>query len=229
MGINQTEYKFAIGSLQDALEIIHSDPAARLEIEPHRAVLTISGEYTWNVHGTKEIATVLDQTGDRFYENYSNEPVEPVLDKSVSPSQQIRQFVVIVESDGVCDYIHDAAYGHQVNPSTVEAILADYRRDDCFTLVFGLDGQSPFILLNSAKPDVAIGPALSEDIPFAYEGATGRIYQGPDGWGGEFTLGTIQIRLEAEFVDPKTTQQVLKVIVELVTTLPFPPGIEKGR
>jgi hypothetical protein len=213
MSINETQYKIDIESFQRALRMIHSTPAARLEIEPHRATLTISGEYAWVVHGAKEIATVLDQTGDRFYENFNDdEPVEPVLDKSVSPSQQIRQFVVIVESNGVCDYIHDAAYGHQVNPSTVEAVLADYRRDDCFTLVFSLDGQSPFILPNSAKP---AKDSLSEDIPFTCKDATGRIYQEPDGWGGEFTLGTIQIRLKAKFVGPETVQQELEFIVNI--------------
>ncbi len=154
MSISETQYKIDMEALQYALTMIHSDPAARLEIEPHRATLIISGKYAWVAHGVKEIATVLDQTIGRFDENYdNNEPVEPVLDKSVNPSQQTQRFVVIVKSDGVCDYIHDAANGHQVNPSTVEAVLADYRRDDCFTLVFSLDGQSPFILSNSAKGD----------------------------------------------------------------------------
>jgi len=222
MSINETQYKIDIEGLQNALGMIHSEPAARLEIEPHRAQLTISGQYAWNVHGVEEIARVLDRTTSRWFETNHNEPVMAVLDKSAKRS---REFAVIVKPDGVCNYILDAACSCQVNPGAVEAILADFRLDNCFALVFSLDGQPPYVLSNSAKPDTVTLP--SEDIPFIYKDATGRIYQGPDGWGGEFSLGMIQMKLEAEFVGPETVQQELEFIVDNCHN--FAIGSERDR
>lgn len=213
MSINKTQYEIDIEALQNVLKMIHSTPGARLEVESHRVMLTISGEYAWVVHGLQDVGRVLDRTAARFYDTSFHDTnrdvsVKAVLDESVKPE---RQFVVIVQSDGMCDYVHDAAHSYQVNPNIVETALANYKRNDCFTLVFSLDGQSPLILPNSAKP---IGDPLSENIPFAYGDATGRIYQGPDGWGGEFTLGQIQMKLKAEFVGPETVQQELEFIVD---------------
>ena len=78
MSINETQHKSDIETLQRVLGMIHSTPAARLIIEPGRAMLTISGRYAWDVHGVQEIAQVLDLTLDRFFESDDDNPVEPV-------------------------------------------------------------------------------------------------------------------------------------------------------
>ncbi|KKN17626.1 hypothetical protein LCGC14_0963780 [marine sediment metagenome] len=60
-------------------------------------------------------------------------------------------FVIIVHPDGFCDYIYDAAEGHQVGVDRIEEIVASYRRDGQFTIVFDLDGREPRVLPNTEK------------------------------------------------------------------------------
>lgn len=157
MSINETQYKIDMEALQRVLAMIHSTPAARLEIEPHRAALTISGEYAWVVHGVDCIAGVLDRTATRFLEKIDDEPVMAALD--------------IPGNDGI------------------EQIV--------------------------------------REIAFAYRDATGRIFQGDEGWGGEFTLGSIQMKLQDQFVGPDTVQQELEFIVDTMHN--FAIGSERDR
>lgn len=147
MGINETQYRINIEGFQYVLGMIRSGPDARLVIEPHQTTLIISGEYAQTVQSPQEIARTLERTAERFYESDNDEPII-VRNESIESE---RQFVVVVQSDGVCDYIPDAASGHQVDQSVVEAVVADYRLNDCYTLVFSLDGSHPYILPNSEK------------------------------------------------------------------------------
>lgn len=162
MSINETQYKIDIKALQCVLEMIHSTPDARLEIEPHRVALTILGEYAWVVHGREDIASVLTRTADRFFEKIDDTPVEPALE------------------------------------------------------IFGHDGITH----------------VTREIPFSYRNATGRIFQGSAGWGGELTLGSIQMRLQDQFVGPDTVKQELKFIVDTLHNFDIgseEESIESGR
>jgi hypothetical protein len=66
-----------IKSLQEVLSMVASDPDATLLIEPKRTVLSISGEFAWTVAGADNIAKVLDRAVEKFYDQDTDEPIEP--------------------------------------------------------------------------------------------------------------------------------------------------------
>lgn len=86
MSINEWHYKINIKALQNAVSTICSTPDARLEIEPNRVALIISGEYAWVAHGAEEIARVLD----------GKEPVDLVVDE---PTPVLSRQENMIESD----------------------------------------------------------------------------------------------------------------------------------
>ena len=65
----------------------------------------------------------------------------------------MRPFVIVVEPDGDLwqDFLFPAAYGNDVKPSEIDAVVAPYRLDGNFTIVFDLDGAPPRILPNVEK------------------------------------------------------------------------------
>jgi len=62
-----------------------------------------------------------------------------------------RPFVIIVRDDGHCDYIRDAAHGHNVPEADVEACVKPYKKQGRITIVFDLNGAPPRVLPNSEK------------------------------------------------------------------------------
>lgn len=77
MSIDRTQMRIDIRGFQRVLSMITSDPGAVLMIESKRAVLSISGEFAWNVYGAENIANVLEQAAEKFSVRDTDEPVEP--------------------------------------------------------------------------------------------------------------------------------------------------------
>lgn len=71
-----------------------------------------------------------------------------VVAEEKAPSQPV---VVVVQSDNMCDYILDAAIGHQVKENAVQDVIAPYELDGRFTIVFNLNGSPPRVAPNSEK------------------------------------------------------------------------------
>ena len=108
------------------------------------------------------------------YTHLTPEEVFEHLKEGIVPQQKERPFVIIVQPDGVCDYIYSAARGHKVEINKIKEIIAEYTLDNRFTIVFDLDGREPHILPNTKK-NPKRGPeilqlvkeleAKNEDIP----------------------------------------------------------------
>lgn len=149
MGINETQYRIDIEALQGALAMINSAPRARLEIEQHRAQLTISGEYAWNVHGVQEIAKVLERTGERFFNRNDADPVDPTIDMdNARPGQLV---TVTVRAKGVYNYT-GVQHWRQESQDAIKSLITQYLSNGHFTIAFDLDGGTPYLLRNSEAP-----------------------------------------------------------------------------
>ncbi len=65
----------------------------------------------------------------------------------------MRPVVIVVEPDGDShlDFLFPAAWGLDVKPSEIEAVVNPYCLDGRFTIIFDLDGTPPRVLPNTEK------------------------------------------------------------------------------
>jgi hypothetical protein len=66
----------------------------------------------------------------------------------------MRPFAIVVEPDGFCDHMVDAARGYNVTLRKIKEVVASYFLEGKFTIIFDLDGTPPRVLPNKEKGKV---------------------------------------------------------------------------
>ena len=221
--VNETQYRINIDGLRNALKMIHSEPEARLEIEPGRVALVIQGEYAWVVHGQHAIAGVLARTVDRYYGKIDEAPVEPVIPiPGLDGIEQVVREMAFTYNGAVGRiYQGDKGWGGEFTLDSIQIRLKE--GSSCPEEV---RDELEFIVNNCHNFDIGLSEMAEEDAPvetpFAYQDAVGRIFQRDEGWYGEITFRGLQIKTGNQFTDCEAVGQELMSIID---SLSDPLGI----